>query len=674
MTDESRYYEMSPPPNGRVGTRRSKIPQPDLKELGIGTRSCFAFRIPRTITTSEMSEGELSQKSQPSDEKLEKRGLLRGSGQASIGRSWVNSPETDMTVSMTVTPTSSPESDGYGYTSSNEVSASLLAMPTPKDRSHQRRLQMERSGRRNTYDGEQEPAGYRGQEATPGPSTVRTFMPTPTDQSSSRRPDVRMSSYEGKQEAATPRRQNSSIRPNAPSQMAQQLLKMPSPQDRSHRRRLQTETDGIVYTQKGEQDQAESRVPRHGVPRMVSPELLNDFLPSPSTNNRSHRWQHQNEPHSSSDERDHDPVGYLFAESDKILENVVRKSRSQWRSKGGIDNSLEEVRGAPTGSPYLQFSPEGPALRVLDSSGPQNQLWVASTNSLSESASIASDEHIRLMVSDLVPLSPAAGKKLGSRVAEDTQRNTEAKKSLERKPTMTYAKDKPLSRPKSNFGIEEFAKQTTPERVALATIRSGFDDTSDHTASTNSSVNLRSLMGDLLVDASDQSTIPIPTDKSRGVSDVNEMVLSAQNHVEQGEYDIALVLFGRVLDIYRKQYGECHPLVASAYHNLGMVHSQRAALLLEGTLQQTHVRLQSLECFQAAARTARDSLGRNHPNVAVSLVKMGFLLLQARQYNPALITFEEALRIRTVHYETIPHHPLIANLHNNIGRCNNSEN
>jgi tetratricopeptide (TPR) repeat protein len=90
-------------------------------------------------------------------------------------------------------------------------------------------------------------------------------------------------------------------------------------------------------------------------------------------------------------------------------------------------------------------------------------------------------------------------------------------------------------------------------------------------------------------------------------------------------------------------------------------------LLLDDTLHQRHCRAQSLQCFQSAARAARDSLGRDHPNVAVSLVRIGFLLLQARQYNNAVITFQEALRIRQVHYG--PHHALVANLYNNLGVC-----
>jgi tetratricopeptide (TPR) repeat protein len=144
----------------------------------------------------------------------------------------------------------------------------------------------------------------------------------------------------------------------------------------------------------------------------------------------------------------------------------------------------------------------------------------------------------------------------------------------------------------------------------------------------------------------------------------------AMEHVMRGEYDMALQAFSEVLRVYLKQHGKAHPLTASAYHNLGTVHTKRAGLLLDHTLHQRHCREQALLCFQAAARAARDSpqLGPNHPNVAVSLVRIGFLLLQSRQYQNAVITFEEALRIRLDHYG--PTHGLVANLYNNLGVCN----
>lgn len=174
----------------------------------------------------------------------------------------------------------------------------------------------------------------------------------------------------------------------------------------------------------------------------------------------------------------------------------------------------------------------------------------------------------------------------------------------------------------------------------------------------------------------------------------------AIEHVWNGDYDMALHAFSQVLVIYQSLYGKAHALVASAHHNLGTVHSKRASCSLlptttttptkknvihhhqhhaspttttptnnPHTLQQYQrtCREQSLLSFQAAARSARDSLGRNHPNVAVSLVRIGFLLLQAKQYQHAVLTFQEALRIRHVSYGK--QHSLVANLYNNLGVC-----
>ena len=161
----------------------------------------------------------------------------------------------------------------------------------------------------------------------------------------------------------------------------------------------------------------------------------------------------------------------------------------------------------------------------------------------------------------------------------------------------------------------------------------------------------------------DDSSFQDPAENVQGIHAM------AMEHVLRGEYDMALQAFSQVLQVYLEKYGRAHPLTASAYHNLGTVHSKRAGLLLEHTLHQRHCREQALLCFQAAARAARDApqLGPNHPNVAVSLVRIGFLLLQSRQYQNAVITFQEALRIRSQHYSK--QHALVANLYNNLGVC-----
>jgi tetratricopeptide (TPR) repeat protein len=161
----------------------------------------------------------------------------------------------------------------------------------------------------------------------------------------------------------------------------------------------------------------------------------------------------------------------------------------------------------------------------------------------------------------------------------------------------------------------------------------------------------------------DDSSFQDPLQNAQGIHAM------AMEHVMRGEYDMALQAFSQVLTAYLEKYGRAHPMTASAYHNLGTVHSKRAGMLIENSSHQRHCREQALLCFQAAARSARDApqLGPSHPNVAVSLVRIGFLLLQSQQYQNAVITFTEALRIRIDHYG--PTHALVANLYNNLGVC-----
>lgn len=159
----------------------------------------------------------------------------------------------------------------------------------------------------------------------------------------------------------------------------------------------------------------------------------------------------------------------------------------------------------------------------------------------------------------------------------------------------------------------------------------------------------------------DDSSFADPTANVQGIH------ATAMEHVLRGEYDVALEAFQQVLQVYLMKHGKGHALTASAYHNLGTVHSKRAAL--QTGEEQQYSKEQALLCFQAAARSARDApdLGPTHPNVAVSLVRIGFLLLQTQQYKNAGVTFMEALRIRKAHYGH--NHSLVANLYNNLGVC-----
>lgn len=170
---------------------------------------------------------------------------------------------------------------------------------------------------------------------------------------------------------------------------------------------------------------------------------------------------------------------------------------------------------------------------------------------------------------------------------------------------------------------------------------------------------------------------PVNVDNQELLQQVDMLNGLAVKHVQSGQYTEAINVFTEVLMIHQKIHGNGpHPNTASSYHNLGTVHAKRAQSLDSDTVglseteideQQRRARASALHCFQAAARSARDSLGKNHPNVAVSLVRIGFLLLQAKQYENAETTFSESLRIRLAHYG--PRHALVANLHNNLGVC-----
>ena len=165
----------------------------------------------------------------------------------------------------------------------------------------------------------------------------------------------------------------------------------------------------------------------------------------------------------------------------------------------------------------------------------------------------------------------------------------------------------------------------------------------------------------------DQQQQPEEDDDDEEPFDVDEWNRLAMQNVEQGHYEQALARFTRVLEWQTAQHGPLHPAVASAHHNLGTVHAKRASAAPDDSVVQQEAHKLALHSFQAAARTARDSLSPQHPNVAVSLVRIGFLLLQSKQYDNAVVTFREALRIRQLAYG--PKHALVANLYNNLGVC-----
>ena len=73
----------------------------------------------------------------------------------------------------------------------------------------------------------------------------------------------------------------------------------------------------------------------------------------------------------------------------------------------------------------------------------------------------------------------------------------------------------------------------------------------------------------------------------------------------------------------------------------------------------------ALDMFQQAVRIRRGARGRNHAEVAISLVKVGIAQLLLRKFDEALFSFREALSTRR---HALGHlHPSTARIYNNIG-------
>eukprot|EP00563_Minutocellus_polymorphus_P003833 CAMPEP_0181036952 /NCGR_PEP_ID=MMETSP1070-20121207/9141_1 /TAXON_ID=265543 /ORGANISM="Minutocellus polymorphus, Strain NH13" /LENGTH=2032 /DNA_ID=CAMNT_0023114633 /DNA_START=338 /DNA_END=6437 /DNA_ORIENTATION=+ len=146
--------------------------------------------------------------------------------------------------------------------------------------------------------------------------------------------------------------------------------------------------------------------------------------------------------------------------------------------------------------------------------------------------------------------------------------------------------------------------------------------------------------------------------------DLESLNLTAAQHVERGQYERALEAFNMILDSHTARYGEIHPFVASTMHNMAIVHSKNAKSQTDPRDVEKSNK-EALLCFQNAARIARDALGSDHPNVAVSLVRLGGILLGMEQFENALVTFSEALRVRVASLG--PDHALCSKIQNNIG-------
>lgn len=591
------YFELPSTNDGRV--RRSKIKNQDKGLEGLGTKRCFSIRSPRTITTAPSSydqdedffplrsvdkKGEHSgpslansfdqsgDTSDTSDLLLkhsspqQKRGFTNerifcSSASGDERYESLSSPKND---SRKIVETFSPQSKS-DPSEKDQTPGCLLSMPISKDRSHRRRLQEERGGvKTHTYQGEQEVAGYRGQEAQIQKDSA---LETPYLQFSVEGPALRVfeSSFAG-QRVQKKESNNSSI--DLGSTLNDEKIRITE--------RIQNKREGIEQT-------------------LIRPEKM-DNLASTKRVNSNH--------------------SHPYVLNTPILRTLTRNSGG---SKAVTQKNLDNKRV------------ENSAFRFQK---PKCKTMIDRDTIKNSNSYITPKKSIQKKIRE-------GGNSLASTV-QQTLGFTEKKAPLK----LLLMKNDP------------FGDSINGENSSITS------------TSTSSTENLNHIMEDILQDF--QPTTRPNNNNSNfetgNIVDVYKLSKKAQSYVQRGEYDLALISFERVMTMYRKVYGKIHPLVACTYHNLGIVHSHRADLSSQDTSEQNLSRQQALKCFQSAARIARDTLGENHPNVAASLVKTGFLLLHSGRYKAARTTFEEALRIRLNYFENDPNLP-IANLYNNMGIC-----
>ncbi|KAL7580322.1 hypothetical protein ACA910_004357 [Epithemia clementina (nom. ined.)] len=531
----------------------------------------------------------------------------------------------------------------------------LLTPPVPEDRSERRRLAYETKKRRSllkkgggaavalggVYDGEMEPEGVRGQEAEPPPPSSSSSTATP----SVLLPYVRTFGPNERPPAplvvaAAPAATGSS----SSSGKHVTLLLTPTSRPPPYKSFSPTSLSSLSLANV-------SSLREMPPPPPPPPPPAPTQLQQPSS-----EWSTTSDNYSkTSSSQEHHSVGSPRGQrAGAQVGNPLYPSPSKQQ---------QQPQQQPQKAPEQQQRPK-PILR--NSSSLTTKMYNQHLPpDLSASASTSSDELLDEMRSDLMPQmdddddEPEAGggRALASRdaaaaaAAEDAPSSVAAAAAAEA--ARTLEKGMIQYGPAPNVWPEDADLQ--PFRTTAAAASGSNSNSNDNKNNNNSSQDNNG--GDGGGDSSDD-------DEMFQVDEWNRL---AMQNVEKGQYDEALTRFTRVLEWQKAQHGPLHPAVASAFHNLGTVHAKRASALSEGSVKQQEAYTLALHSFQAAARTARDSLSPQHPNVAVSLVRIGFLLLQSKQYENAVITFREALRIRQLAYG--PRHALVANLYNNLGVC-----
>ena len=124
-------------------------------------------------------------------------------------------------------------------------------------------------------------------------------------------------------------------------------------------------------------------------------------------------------------------------------------------------------------------------------------------------------------------------------------------------------------------------------------------------------------------------------------------------HDYMADYDKAMMLYQRALNITKTEYGEKHPDVAISLNNIGSVYHRRGDYG------------KALEYYDEALNILAEFFGQIHPDVAASLNNIGSVYYDRGDYGKALEYYDEALNIWTELFGQT--HPDVATSLNNIG-------
>ena len=108
----------------------------------------------------------------------------------------------------------------------------------------------------------------------------------------------------------------------------------------------------------------------------------------------------------------------------------------------------------------------------------------------------------------------------------------------------------------------------------------------------------------------------------------------ASRLLKKRKFDSAVGLFEEIVVLHKEQYGEWHPRIASALHNVAIAKLQAGDL--EG----------SIEAVEDALEKRRMSLGEESPKVVETLLQMGIILNACEEYDDALEVLAEALELK----------------------------